>query len=415
MGEAAGEVSWWQKGPAGGRDAPVVGGPELRITGIDSFPVTDSGWRSLFVRVRTDAGIAGWGEVGLMYLSRSVMEALAHLATLVEGWDAFASEPVWQRLWRSGAYPAEGVYASALSAIDIALWDIKGKALGLPAHRLIGGPTRHAVPSYVHIGGPTPQALLESARRATAEGWRFIRWGHGRAIGPGASFGQEGVTEPGAMPRDVASQFELLRGELGDDVELCFDAHTEIDIAEAVELCRAVEPYRPYFVEDPLRSESPEGYRALARHARVPIAAGEHWTGKWRFRTVIDEGLVAYVRPDLCIVGGITEGLKIAHWSEAHGLKVVPHNPLGPISAAACTQLSMSIANLGVMELPLKPATTFAKLVPTQIGWEAGHALATELPGLGIEVDESELDAHAWEPGIWPPILRSFDGACTNW
>jgi L-alanine-DL-glutamate epimerase-like enolase superfamily enzyme len=161
----------------------------------------------------------------------------------------------------------------------------------------------------------------------------------------------------------------LVKEAIGSDSDICFDVHTHLDTAHAITLCKALEAYRPFFIEDPLRSENPSSYRNLARHVSLPIAAGEQWTSKWAFREVIEEELINYARIDLCIVGGLTEALKVTHWCETHYIDIAPHNPLGPVSATACVVLCMASTNVGVQEMPRKPGNFAKSLFPQQIRW----------------------------------------------
>jgi galactonate dehydratase len=172
----------------------------------------------------------------------------------------------------------------------------------------------------------------------------------------------------------------LVREAIGPNIEICFDVHTRLDTTHAITLCKTLEPYRPFFIEDPLRSENPSSYRTLARHVSLPIAAGEQWASKWAFREVIEDELINYARIDLCIVGGITEALKITHWCETHYIDIVPHNPLGPVSAAACVALCMASTNVGVQEMPRRPGIFAKDLFPQQIRWSDGYTYAPNVP-----------------------------------
>ena len=201
---------------------------------------------------------------------------------------------------------------------------------------------------------------------------------------------------------------------MGPAVQICFDVHTRLDTAHVIALCKELEPSKPYFIEDPLRSENPGSYRTLARHVSLPIAAGEQWTGKWAFREVIEEELISYARIDLCNVGGLTEALKITHWCETHYIDIVPHNPLGPVSAAACVALCMATTNVGVQEMPLAPGTFDTDLFPEQIGWKDGYAFSPERSGLGVDIDESVAETRRAPSGGFAPMLRRNDGSLTN-
>ena len=389
----------------------------MKITNIKSFAFTDNDEKLYFiVKVETDEGIYGLGEVGIPRWGNAVANAIDHLSELVIGQDPFSTERLWQRMFRGGFFPADKVYCCAISAIDIALWDIKGKALNMPVYKLLGGPVRDKVVSYPHTQGGTTEELVENCKRAVADGWKFVRWGQPETGGVFEYQGMDGLMEPVESMRLAEDQMARVRDAVGPDIQLCFDMHTRLDTAHAVQLCKALEPYRPFFIEDPLRSENPASYRTLARHVSLPIAAGEQWASKWPFREVIEEELISYARIDLCIVGGLTEALKITHWAETHYIDIVPHNPLGPVSAAACVNLCMASTNVGVQEMPRRPGSYATDLFPQQIDWEDGYSyVPSDAAGLGVDFDEELAEARRIDPTGWPPQLRRNDGAFTNW
>ncbi len=364
----------------------------------------------LFVKIETDEGIYGIGEAGITWREWAVEGAIRHLESLVMGQDPFRTEFLWQRMHRRGFFPAQSILSSAMSAVDIALWDIKGKALNQPVYNLIGGLTRDRVVCYPHTGGSSLDELLDSCRQAVEDGWQFVRTS---VMSTEVADGRN-ILEPAAATRQTARTLEAMRAAVGPDIEIVCDAHTRIDMPDAIRLCRMVEDLDLFFMEDPLRSENPASYATLARHTSVPIAAGEQWATKWSFRQAIEEELINYARIDLCIVGGITEALKVARWCETHYIKLALHNPLGPVSTAACLHLDLASDNVGVQECPRIPGTALADLFPVQVPFERGHLLIPEGPGLGIEFDESMVAGYPPEPGHPPELWRS-DGSMTNW
>jgi galactonate dehydratase len=376
----------------------------VKITDVKVFPIR-AHRTFLFVKVETDEGISGVGESGLTWRERSVEEAIYSLKPFLIGADVMRTEHLWQLMFRGGFFPAGTVLCSAISAIDIALWDIKGKALNQPVYNLLGGLCRDKVICYPHNGGATVEALVESCQRTAAAGWKFARWGQPET--------GQGILEPSQSVRLAIKQFEAVRGAL-PEIEICFDVHTRLDPPDAIRLCREVEKFHPFFIEDPLRSESPHAYRSFVPHVHVPLAVGEQWASKWEFRQLIEEDLMHYARIDLCIVGGITEAAKIARWCEAHYINLAPHNPLGPVSAAAGMHLCLASTNVGVLELPRPPGTNLTDVFPVQVEWEDGYLVAPTRPGLGIEFDEEAAKAYPYEPGN-SPQLRRLDGAFTNW
>jgi L-alanine-DL-glutamate epimerase-like enolase superfamily enzyme len=377
----------------------------MKITAVKPLPVWGGNRNYFFVKVETDEGIWGVGESGLTWREMAVAEGVRHLESLLVGQDPFRIEYLWQRMFRGGFFPAGRVMCSAISAIDIALWDIQGKALGVPVYQLLGGRVRDRVVCYPHAGGATPEALGENARRLREEGWKFIRF----------SVPSEGeVLEPRRAIRETVRLCEGVRAAVGDDLEICLDLHTRLDPMDAVPLCRELEQFRPYFLEDPIRCENPATFHQLRRHIHAPIAAGEQFATKWEFRELIEAELINYARIDVCIVGGLTEARKIAGWCETHYINIAPHNPLGPISTAACLHLCLATSNFGVQELPVRPGTRLTDVVPVQVEFEDGYLLPPTRPGLGVEFDEAAAQALPPVPGH-APELRRDDGSFTNW
>ena len=381
----------------------------MKITAVKSFAIkADRPY--LFVKVETDEGVYGIGEAGITWREWAVEGAVRHLASLLVGQDPFRTEFLWQQMHRRGFFPAEKILCSAMSAIDIALWDIKGKVLNQPVYNLIGGLTRDKVVCYPHTTGNTLDELLDSCRQAVKDGWKFVR----TSIMNTGMVDERNILEPAVAVRQTAKALEATRIAVGPDIEITCDAHTRIDTPDAIRLCKMVEHLDLFFMEDPLRSENPASYKTLARNSSVPIAAGEQWATKWSFRQVIEEELINYARIDLCIVGGITEALKVARWCETHYIKLAPHNPLGPVNTAACLHLDLASDNIGVQECPRVPRTTLSDLFPVQMPFEKGYLLTPERPGLGVEFDESVVAKYPYEPGH-SQALWKLDGSMTNW
>jgi len=379
----------------------------VKITNVEALPVWGGGRNFLFVVVDTDEGISGVGESGLTGRELAVAGVVDHLRPQLVGQDANRIEHLWQIMTRGGFFPAGKIAASAISAIDIALWDIQGKARGVPVYQLLGGLVRDKVICYPHnqAGGLAVEPLIASAKQTVAEGWKFVRWG----------LPQDGaLLEPAQSVRATIAQFEALRATFGDELELCFDIHTRLDPPDTIRLCREVEKYRPFFMEDPVRSENPSTFRLLRQHISVPLAAGEQFCSKWEFKELIENDLIDYARIDLCIVGGFTEARKVAGWAETHYIKLAVHNPLGPISSAACLHINLATNNFGVQEQPRRPGTMLTDVVPVQIEWQGGYLLPPTRPGLGVEFDREAAKRHPFQ-NVGLPQLRRLDGSFTNW
>jgi L-alanine-DL-glutamate epimerase-like enolase superfamily enzyme len=379
----------------------------MKITGIEAYPVWGGHRNFLFVVVDTDEGIYGVGEAGITGRELAIIGALEHFKPLLIGQDPFRIEHIWQLLFRGGFFPAQRILTAAISAIDIALWDIKGKALGVPIYELLGGRVRDKVVCYPHNLGHIMDVkpVVESCLQTKEEGWKFVRLGLPS---------NEGILEPRQAVLTAVKQLQAVREAVGPDIEITFDVHTRLDLPDALWFCREVEPLQLFFVEDPLRSENPDSFKTLRPRTIVPLAAGEQFSSKWEFRQLVEEEWIDYARIDLCIAGGFTEAKKIAGWCETHYIKLAVHNPLGPVSSAACLQLNLACPNFGVQEQPRKPGTTLTDVVPVQPEWEDGHLLPPKLPGLGIEFDREAAKKNPFQMTELPH-LRRLDGSITNW
>jgi len=379
----------------------------VKITALETYPVWNGSRNWLFVVIDTDEGVWGVGEAGISGREPAVVAAARQLGQSLIGQDPFRIEHHWQTMFRGGFFPAQRIVSAAISAIDIALWDIKGKALGVPVYELLGGKVRDKVVCYPHNSGHgmDVDTWVQSCRATTAEGWKFVRWG----------LPQDGnILEPRPAILAALAQFEAVRAAVGDDVEICFDVHTRLDLPDTLWLCQEAEKYRPFFIEDPLRCENPDSFKTLRPRTTVPLAAGEQFSSKWEFRQLIEEEWIDYARIDLCIVGGFTEARKIAGWCETHYIKLALHNPLGPVSSAACLQLNLATSNFGVQEQPARPDAMPTEVVPNPPRWEAGYLLPPDGPGLGIDFNREAAKAlagHVWDM----PNLRRRDGSFTNW
>ena len=377
----------------------------MKITNVEAYPVWGGRRNFLFVVVDTDEGIYGVGEAGITGRELAVVGAIEHFKPLLIGLDPMRTEHIWQLLFRGGFFPAQRILTAAISAIDIALWDIKGKALEVPIYDLLGGRVRDKVVCYPHNQGGATSELVASCQRSVEEGWKFVRWGLSA---------QGNILEPRQAVLTAIEQFQAIREAVGDQIELCFDVHTRLDLPDVVWLCREIEPFRPFFMEDPLRCENPDSFKTLRPRTGVPLAAGEQFSSKWEFRQLIEEELIDYARIDLCIAGGLTEAKKIAGWCETHYIKLALHNPLGPVSGAACLQLNLASPNFGVQEQPSRLGTMLTDVIPVQPEWEDGYLLPPSGYGLGIEFDREAAKKHPFQMTELGQFRR-LDGSFTNW
>ncbi len=377
----------------------------MKITAIKPLVVAEDR-NFLYVVVETDEGVYGLGEAGITWREAAVVGFLEALAPGLIGQDPRRIEHLWQWMNRSGFFPASRIGNAAVSAIDIALWDIKAKSLGVPLYQLLGGQVRDRVAAYPNIRSPTAEGLADEARRRVDQGWRYVRFNLTEDLP---------VFEPRDAIREGVRRAAAVRDAIGDELGLIIDAHTRLDPADGFKLCRELAPLDPYFVEDPIRSENPESLARLAHRVDTPIAMGEQLASKWEFRPLIENEWIDFARLDLCIVGGITEAKKIAGWCETHYLPIAPHNPLGPVSTAACVHLDFATSNFAVQECHHPEGDWFGSLFPVQVPFKDGHFLPPDRPGLGVEID---LDAVAKHPPITGgacPDFRRADGTFTNW
>jgi galactonate dehydratase len=388
----------------------------VKITRVEPFVVhaPERGRNFTFVKIWTDEGITGLGEAGITWREAAVGALIESWAPLLVGMDASRIEHIWQTFWRGQFFRGGHIQGAALAAIDIALWDIRGKALGVPVYDLLGGKVRDYARCYCHVqqrgaGDRGIDAMVELASQRVAEGWEFVRFG----AGEGSSGEGAGIYEQSRAMRWTIDAFSALREALGPEIEIAVDFHQRTTPTYAVQLARGLEPMRPFFIEDPIRAENTAEFRALRQQIAVPIATGEQLASKWEWQTLIEEDLMDYCRVDLCICGGITESRKVAAWCETHYIEQAPHNPLGPISTAACLHFDLSTPLFAVQELVWRPEI-IADVVQTDMRLEGGKLYSGGSPGLGVELDEEAARAHAPAPSQLIQLHRD-DGSVTDW
>jgi len=370
-----------------------------------------------FVKVYTDEGLTGLGEAGINGKELALEGLIKTYTPLLIGMDPSRIEHIWQTLWRGQFFRGGHVHAAAV-AIDLALWDLRGKTLGVPVYDLLGGRTRDYARCYCHVqrrdngeGGPRAgiDSMVEYAKRQVADGWQFVRFG----VGEGGSQERDGIYEQSKAMRWTVDAFTALRESLGPEIEICVDFHQRTTPTYAIQIARALEPLHPFFIEDPLRAENTAEFKYLRQHIAAPIATGEQLASKWEWQTLIEQDLMDYCRVDLCICGGLTEAKKIAGWCETHYIEQAPHNPLGPVSTAACLHFDLSTPLFAVQELTWRPEI-IADIVQTDMRLEGGKLYSGGAPGLGVELNEEAAAAYPFQlPGL--RILRREDNSVSDW
>lgn len=382
----------------------------MKITSLTTFAVPP---RWLFLKIETDEGVVGWGEPVLEGRAASVAAAVEELADYLVGKDPRQIEDHWTVLYRSGFYRGGGVHMSALAGIDQALWDIKGKALGVPVHELLGGPVRDRIKVYSWIGGDRPAETAAAAREAVGRGFSAVKMNGPEELQ---------YLDTRDKVEKVVANVAAVREAVGPDVGIGVDFHGRVHRPMARVLLEALEPYHLMFVEEPVLSEHVDGIADVLRASSTPIALGERLYSRWDFKDVITSGVVDVIQPDLSHAGGITEVRKIAAMAEAYDIAVAPHCPLGPIALAACLQLDAVAYNAVIQEQSLgihyNTSNDLLDYVvdPSVFAYADGSVEIPRGPGLGIEVDEDYVRERAAVGHRWRnPVWRHADGSFAEW
>ncbi len=389
----------------------------MKITDVKCFLVyvPERERNFTFVKIYTDEGITGLGEGGINGKELAFKGLVETYAPILIGMDPSRIEHIWQTLWRGQFFRGGHVQASVIAAIDIALWDLRGKTLGVPVYDLLGGKTRDYARCYCHVqrrggtGDDGIRSMVAYAQEQVAAGWQFVRYG----VGEGSGQERDGIYEQSRAMRWTVDAFTALREGLGPDIEIAVDFHQRTTPTYAIQIARVLEPMRPFFIEDPLRAENAAEFRYLRQHISVPIATGEQLASKWDWQVLIEESLMDYCRVDLCICGGLTEAKKIAGWCETHYIEQAPHNPLGPVSTAACLHFDLSTPLFAVQELVWRP-DVIPNIVRTDMRLEGGNLYSGGTPGLGVELDDEAAAQNPFQlPGL--RMLRREDNSVSDW
>ena len=385
----------------------------MRISDIKVYPARVGHRNQLIVKVETDEGIHGWGESGVSGRELAVQGAVRHYREFLIGRDPRRPGALWQEMYRGQYFEGGRILTGAISAIDIALYDVTARSLDVPVHQLLGGRQRDFVPCFATTGAGSLEQLVANARLLLDNGWSVIRTGMASRPESGA-----GRFEPRESIGVTAEWLTALRAEIGTDPVLGIDYHHRLSVAEAASFCQRMPPGTLDFLEEPIRDESPEAYESLRTMTDVPFAIGEEFPSKWQFLPYVERGITQFARLDICNVGGFTEALKVAAMCEAHYIDLMPHNPLGPICTAASVHLGAAVPNFAWLEARVSPTEDLGfddrGLFPVQLELEGDRFPVPEGPGLGVEFNEEAAAAQRFE--FWEaPHLRRRDGSYTNW
>jgi galactonate dehydratase len=378
-----------------------------KISKIETFAVPP---RWLFVRVECDDGLVGWGEASLEGHSEAVEGSFHSLRERFLGTDPDRIEDIWQTAYRLGFYRGGPVLMSALSGLDQALWDIKGRRLGVPVWELLGGRLRDRIPVYGWIGGDRPEHVVAAAKGRKEEGFVAVK--------------MNGTDDAGWLdsPKRLDEVAERLASVKDVGLDAGIDFHGRLHKGMAKQLAAILEPLRPLFIEEPLLSEHPEGIRQLSQLTTIPIAIGERLYSRWDFKPFLEAASIDIAQPDLCHAGGISEVRRIAAMCEAYDVAMAPHCPLGPLAFASCLQLAVATPNFAIQEMSIgihynKGADLLTYLKDPRVFAVSKGAVETPTgPGLGVEINEDLVREEARKPFTWRnPAWRGPDGDLREW
>jgi galactonate dehydratase len=381
-----------QEAAAANSSKAVVGPREkLTITKLETF-IHRNSW--VFVKITTDAGIVGWGEM-LKDKSKACAAEAQEMAAYLVGKDPRPITQHWQAIYRHGFYRGGPILTAVLSGIDMALWDIKGKALGMPVHELLGGPTRNKIRTY---GG------MQDVVDGRCSAFKVIP----RVDDRGAYKYVEGA---GFVQR-AGKMFASLRERFGPDVDIGLEFHGASQPATSMLIMKALEQYQPYFYEEPVQCQNVEAMAELASKTHIPVATGERIFTKWGFREILEKKAASILQPDVCYAGGITELRLIAGMAESYYTPLAPHNPQGPCSLAASCQIAAAIPNFLIQEQGTK---SYENMLKTPFKVDKGFLPVSTAPGLGIEFDEAKFMALVGEPEPYRRTYDRDDGSVVDW
>jgi len=383
----------------------------MKISRMELFKVPP---RWLFLKISTDEGLVGWGEPVVEGRADTVRAAVEEMSDYLIGKDPSRIEDLWQVLYRSGFYRGGPVLSSAISGIDQALWDIKGKQLGVPVYDLLGGAVRDKMRVYAWIAGDTPANAAVAAKARVEAGYTALKMN--------ATSETEWI-DSALKVREAAERLAEVRAAVGDGVGIGIDFHGRVHKGMAKVLMKELEPYKPLFIEEPVLPENNEALVELARHTTIPIATGERVFTRWGFKSLLTGGVVDIIQPDLSHTGGIWEARKIAAMAEAFDVAVAPHCPLGPITLAASLQLDFCTPNAFIQEQSLEihyhqgsTALLDYLVDPSVFLYQNGFVSRPTQPGLGIEINEDKVREAAKEGHRWRnPVWRTVDGSVAEW
>jgi galactonate dehydratase len=392
----------------------------MKISAVKTVVVNAQMRNWVFVKIETDQpGLFGWGEASLEWKTRAVVGAVQDLAPMLIGEDPARIEHLYQKLYRQSFWRVGVIGMSAISGIEQALWDIRGKVLNQPVYQLLGGQVRDRVRMYTHLGGGDMKAVYETQQATDPAPMVDLAL---QVVARGYTAVKVLLTPPTevlsrAIEFRTAERFmRALREALGDSIDIMVDCHGRHFPANAVEFCRVLAPFRPYFIEEPVPPENVDAMAEVRRLSPVAIATGERLLTRFDFRPLLERQACHVIQPDLCHCGGLWEAKKIAAMAEAYFVGVAPHNPLGPVANAAALHFALSTPNFLIQEDMLSDVPWRWEVVRHHLETKDGYWLPTQAPGLGVEVDEQAAAKYPFQQEILhATTIRAHDNAVLDW
>lgn len=369
--------------------------------------------RWMLLKMETDEGIVGWGEPVIEGRARTVEAAVHELSQYLVGQDPSRINDLWQMMYRAGFYRGGPILMSAIAGIDQALWDIKGKTLGVPVYELLGGLVRDRMKTYSWVGGDRPDDVIAGIRKLREAGFDTFKLNGSEELA---------IIDSAKQIDAAVGRIAQIRGTFGNDIDFGIDFHGRVSAPMAKVLLRELEPYRPLFVEEPVLAEQSESYRRLADGTSIPLAAGERMYSRFEFKRVFEQGGIAIVQPDVSHAGGISECVKIAAMAEAYDVALAPHCPLGPVALASCLQVDFVSHNAVLQEQSMgihyNQGAELLDYVVNRADFQLrdGYIAPLPLPGLGVVIDEERvIEASRHAPDWRNPVWRHYDGSIAEW
>jgi galactonate dehydratase len=387
----------------------------MKITRISSLVVNARMRNWIFVKVETDqSGLWGWGEATLEWKTKSVVGAVEDVSVLVLGQDPRRIEHLWQTMHRQYFWRGGITDMTAISAIDQALWDIKGKELGKPVCELLGGPVRHTLRFYDHLGGGSLEGMYKTAEPGEFAERMQVSVAAGFTAVKAMPIPVSELIESPATLKHAARCVEAMRKAGGDGMDIMLDLHARCTPVAAIQFGRMLADYNLYWYEEPCWHEHVDGLVEVARALPFPIATGERLAGRWQFRELFEKRACAVVQPDVSHCGGISEARRIAAMAETYQIAVACHNPAGPVATAASLQVGFAVPNYLIQEVVRNDVPWRNDVVTEPIAMENGVAHAPTAPGLGLEINEKEAAKHPFAPEVTMPYFHR-DGSVADW